>query len=42
MAEYFTRELAPNAHSFEFVEYAPTGDAQSAQIVKTLVGIAAQ
>lgn len=42
MAEYFTRELAPNAHSFEFVEYAPTGDAQSAQIVKTLVGIAAE
>lgn len=42
VAEYFTRELAPHAHSFEFVEYAPTGDAQSAQIVKTLVGIAAE
>lgn len=42
IAEYFTRELAPNAHSFEFVEYAPTGDTQSAQIVKTLVGIAAE
>ena len=42
MAEYFTRELAPSAHSFEFVEYAPTGDEQSAQIVKTLVAIAAQ
>lgn len=41
-AEYFTRELAPHAHSFEFVEYAPTGDAKSAQIVKTLVGIAAE
>lgn len=41
-AEYFTRELAPNAHGFEFVEYAPTGDAQSADIVKTLVGIAAE
>lgn len=42
VAEYFTRELAPNAHSFEFVEYSPSGDAQSAQIVKTLVGIAAE
>lgn len=42
VAEYLTRELAPNAHSFEFVEYAPTGDTQSAQIVKTLVGIAAE
>jgi len=42
IAEYFTRELAPHAHSFEFVEYAPTGDTQSAQIVKTLVGIAAE
>ncbi len=42
IAEYFTRELAPNAHSFEFVEYAPTGDESSANIVQTLVGIAAE
>lgn len=42
VAEYFTRELAPNAHGFEFVEYAPTGDAQSAKIAETLVGITAQ
>ncbi len=42
VAEYFTRALAPHAHSFEFVEYAPRHDAQSAQIVKTLVGIAAE
>lgn len=28
-----------NAHSFEFVEYAPTGDEQSASIMQELVGI---
>ncbi len=28
-----------DAHSFEFVEYAPTGDLQSANIVRELVGI---
>lgn len=39
-AEFLTRELAPNAHSFEFVEYAPNGDENSAAIVKHLVGIA--
>ena len=39
-AEYFVRAFAPDAHSFEFVEYAPTGDKQSAEIVKKLVGIA--
>lgn len=42
VAEYFTRELAPDAHGFEFVEYAPTADMQSAQIAQTLVGIAAE
>lgn len=41
-AEYFTREFARDAHSFEFVEYAPTGDIQSTTIVKKLVGIAAE
>ena len=38
-AETLVREFAPNAHSFEFVEYAPTGDKQSAEIVNKLVGI---
>ncbi len=38
-AEYFIRTFAPDAHSFEFVEYAPTGDVRSADIVKKLVGI---
>lgn len=40
-AEYLVRAFCDDAHSFEFVEYAPTGDVQSAQIVQTLVGIAA-
>lgn len=39
-AEYFVRAFAPDAHSFEFVEYAPNGDSQSAEIVRKLVGIA--
>ena len=39
-AEYFVRAFAPDAHSFEFVEYAPTGDVRSVEIVKKLVGIA--
>ena len=39
-AETLVREFAPDAHSFEFVEYAPTGDRPSADIVKTLVTIA--
>ncbi len=39
-AEYFIRTFAPNAHSFEFVEYAPSGHAPSAQIAKKLIGIA--
>lgn len=39
-ARYFTNAFAPDAHSFEFVEYAPTGDISSANIVKELVGIA--
>lgn len=39
-AEYFVRAFASDAHSFEFVEYAPTGDVRSAEIVKKLVGIA--
>lgn len=38
-AEYFVRTFAPNAYSFEFVEYSPTGDEVSAQIVKKLIGI---
>ena len=37
-AEYFIREF-DDAISFEFVEYAPTGDVASAQIVKQLVGL---
>ena len=36
--EYFVREFS-DAYSFEFVEYAPSGDPQSAKIVKKLVGI---
>lgn len=39
-AEYFIRAFAPDAHSFEFVEYAPSGDSASAEIVNKLVGIA--
>lgn len=39
-AEYLLREFH-DAYSFEFVEYAPSGDPESAEIVKTLVGIAA-
>lgn len=39
-AEFFTDAFAKDAHSFEFVEYAPSGDAASAEIVKKLVGIA--
>ncbi len=35
-AEYFIREF-DDAISFEFVEYAPSGDEKSAQIVKQLV-----
>ncbi len=38
-AEYFTKKFAPNAHSFEFVEYAPSGDDPSAEIVKKLIDI---
>lgn len=38
-AEYFVRAFAPDAHSFEFVEYAPTGDKSSANIVKQLIDI---
>ena len=37
-AEYLIREF-DDATSIEFVEYAPSGDAQSAQIVKRLVGL---
>lgn len=39
-AEYLVRAFAPDAHSFEFVEYAPTGDKEAAKIVKNLVKIA--
>lgn len=38
-AEYFIRFFAPNAHSFEFVEYSPSGDEKSEQIVRKLIGI---
>lgn len=40
-ARQLTHAFAPDAHSFEFVEYAPRDDdAQSAEIVRELVGIA--
>ncbi len=38
-ARRLVREFATDAHSFEFVEYAPTGDAQSANIARELIGI---
>ena len=38
-AEYFIRKFAPDAHSFEFVEYAPSGNAACTEIVKKFVGI---
>lgn len=39
-ARCLTREFA-DAHSFEFVEYAPTGDMASADAVRELIGIVA-
>lgn len=36
--EFFTKAFK-DAHSFEFVEYAPSGDKESAKIVNQLVGI---
>ncbi len=39
VAEYFIGALAPRAHSFEFVEYAPRRDTQSADIVHKLIEI---
>ncbi len=39
-AEYLIRTFAPDAHSFEFVEYAPSGDTNCADTVKKLIGIA--
>jgi len=39
-ARQLTHVFAPDAHSFEFVEYAPRDDAHSAEIVRELVGIA--
>lgn len=40
-ARQLVHVFAPDAHSFEFVEYAPRDDdAQSAEIVRELVGIA--
>ena len=39
-AEYLIREF-DDATSFEFVEYAPTGDAQSAQVANKLIGLIA-
>lgn len=40
-AEYFIRAFAPDAHGIEFVEYAPSGDAQSAKIVQQLISLVA-
>lgn len=37
-AEYLIREFS-DAHSFEFVEYAPSGDSASADIVKRLLNL---
>ena len=39
-AEFLLREFVHDAHSFEFVEYAPSGDKQSEDIVRNLVSIA--
>lgn len=39
-AEFFVREFS-DANYFEFVEYAPSGDAASADIVRNLIGIIA-
>ncbi len=41
-AEKLTRAFAPNAHSFEFVEYAPTGDKSSHDIMQRMIEIAAE
>ncbi len=38
-AKTLTRAFAPNAYSFEFVEYAPSGDVTSHNIVQDLVQI---
>lgn len=38
-AEYFIKEFSPNAHGIEFVEYSPTGDKKSSDIVKHLIDI---
>ncbi len=40
-AEFFVTEFR-DAHSFEFVEYAPTGDKKSAENVKKLIEIVAK
>lgn len=39
-AEYLIKSFALDAHSFEFVEYAPSGDKDSHEIVKKLVAMA--
>lgn len=39
-AEYLISAFAPDSHSFEFVEYAPSGDATSREIVLKLVSAA--
>ena len=38
-AEYFIKAFSPNAHGIEFVEYSPTGDKKSSDIVKHLIDI---
>ncbi len=38
-AKYFTETFAPKCQSFEFVEFAPTGDIKSQEIIKTLMQI---
>jgi arginase len=39
-AQRFIRAFKDTAHSIEFVEYAPSGDARSAEIVRELIGLA--
>lgn len=41
-ARFFVQSFAPHAYGFEFVEYAPTGDTQSAAIAQALIQIALQ
>lgn len=41
-AEFFVKSFAPNAYSFEFVEYAPNGNTDCDVIVKKLIQIVAE